>query len=108
MSGGSIWSTCNWTSRWRRVPITSGTPNRSTGIRHPPDRVGGIVGYQDRTIGQFGDATGTAVDLAFRPFGDEAAQEILGRSTGPAVGEGHEQHLVAREVGAVPGAMLAD
>ena len=40
--------------------------------------------------------------------GAEAGQQFLRHAGGPAIGERHEDHTIARRIGAVPGAVLAD
>ena len=74
----------------------------------PPDRPAGVVRDQQRAIFQLRHARRTAVDLRRRLVRDETGQEVLGRSGRFPAAERDEQHLVARELRAVPRAVLRD
>src|SRR5437764_14673165 len=75
---------------------------------NPPDDVSAVVRDEQRAVRQHCEPDGSSIYLGLRFVGDETRQEVLRWAAGTTSLEGHEDHLVAREPRAVPGAVLAD
>ena len=91
---------CEFDSRGRK----SRASEFVTLLRHPPNRAADIIGHQQRA-GFVHSQANRAAMVVISVY--KAGQHILGHATGLAVRKGHEHHLVAIELPAIPTAMLA-